>query len=69
MVAFNRLLYILSPFGVTLNVFGSWATGLVLDDSDIDLAVGPFILNYFVSCFGTTKDKIVSALHSIKSML
>lgn len=69
MVAYNRLLYMLSPFGVALNVFGSWTTGLILIDSDIDIAIGPFILNYFISCFGTMKDKIVSALHSIKAMI
>ena len=69
MVAFNRLLYLLSPFGVTISVFGSWATGLILGDSDVDLAIGPFILNYFISCFGTTRDKIASALYSIKSMI
>ena len=67
--AYNRLFYLLSPFGTTLNVFGSWATGLILGDSDIDIAVGPFILNYFVSCFGTMKDKIVSALHFIRSTI
>jgi predicted nucleotidyltransferase len=52
-----------------MNIFGSWATGFILKDSDIDLAISPLILNYFVSYFGTTRDKIASALHYIKSMI
>lgn len=59
----------LSHLTSNLNVYGSWATGFILADSDIDIAINPFILNYFVACYGSARDKIVSALYTIKAII
>ena len=67
-VAYNRLFWLLSPFGASLKVFGSWATGFILGDSDIDVAVDPLILQYFVGCY-SSRDRVVAALHSIRGLV
>ena len=69
MVAYNRLLSMISGFAPTLSVYGSWATGFALADSDVDIAVSPFILSFFLAVYGTTRDKIVTALNSIRSII
>ena len=59
----------ISGLAPALSVYGSWATGFALADSDVDIAVSPFILSFFLAVYGTTRDKIVAALTSIRSMI
>lgn len=68
-MAFNRIQYLLSSWGVSIKIFGSCATGLALANSDIDLAVDPSILNYFYAVFGNNKEKVCMALCSILKMI
>lgn len=69
MVAFNRLHYMISSLSPTLSVYGSWATGFILADSDIDVAINPFILSFFLGYYGTMRDKIVAALSTVRGII
>lgn len=47
MVAFERVQFLLSFYYVGIELFGSCASGIAIQNSDIDIAVKPEILNYF----------------------
>jgi DNA polymerase sigma len=47
MVAFERVQFLLSFYYVNIELFGSCANGIAIQNSDIDIAVKPEILNYF----------------------
>jgi len=47
MVAFERIQFLLSFYYVQIELFGSCASGIAIQSSDIDIAVKPEILNYF----------------------
>ena len=47
MVAFERIQFLLSFYYVQIELFGSCASGIAIQNSDIDIAVKPEILKYF----------------------
>ena len=52
---------------VQLLLFGSCANGLMIDKSDVDIAISHHILNYFP--YGSVKDRVVYALNHIHNLL
>lgn len=68
-VAFHRIQYLLSSWGVSIKIFGSCATGLALANSDIDLAVDPSILSYYYHNFAGPKEKVCMALNFINRLI
>ena len=67
LVAFNRIQYCLSGFQVHLILFGSCANGLMIEKSDVDVAIAYNILNYFP--YGSIKERVSFALSHLYQMV
>ena len=59
LVAFNRVQCIMG-LDVELILFGSCANGLMIERSDLDIAITHSVLNYFA--YGSLKERVVYAL-------
>lgn len=46
MIAFQRIQFLLSFYNIQIKLFGSCANGIAIKNSDIDIAVDSFILNW-----------------------
>lgn len=61
-IAINRLLSILSSYNLSYQVFGSYANGLAIPKSDVDICISPTITDYFYSSFCTYREKVIMSL-------
>ena len=66
--ALNRISEIFLRYGLTFRIFGSYAYGLAIPSSDIDICVSPTIINYFMISFTTYRQKIIMALTFLKEV-
>lgn len=62
-VAINRLISVLASYSLSYQIFGSYANGLAIPDSDVDICISPTITDYFYSSFCTYREKVIMSLN------
>lgn len=54
-IALNRVASILHSYNLSYQLFGSFANGLAISSSDIDISIDPTIVHYFYGNFCSYK--------------
>ena len=66
-MAINRIAAILQELHLSFQVYGSYACGLTIPNSDVDICIDPTIVNFFYASFCSYRDKIVMSLEFLKN--
>ena len=66
-VAVNRIGAVLQQLHLSFQVYGSYACGLTIPNSDVDICVDPTIVNFFYASFCSYRDKIIMSLEFLRN--